>query len=683
MKFKTLLFCSAIFLSASTGLAETLDAASQPGDIPADRLFVGACYQPVDRSPEEIRNDIALMKKAGFTVVRMGDLSWDYFEPAEGVYDFKAFDAVMDQMHAAGIRVILDISGLPAPQWLHYKYPGVNLVAQNGTTLYPAERYMDDISDPDYRRLVRDFADALTKHYAHHPALLAIGFDNEIGNGFMSWSEADRQRFITWLKNRYGDLATLNKAWATQRWSRRIDNWDEVRLPYADGPGPAERFLDLHRFWSDVTIDVLKDLEAIREKNVPTKPAISNLWDSSERKGFDYLSTYKQYVSYGSYGFYNGDAISGGFETMMMKGALKTPSWFSEFQAGGGGYYGSKGHSRMWAYFGLLNGGQGMLAWTFNSHLGGEEQALFGLVDHDNRPSWKLDEWGKIASEFKTMETLGFPRALNQQVAIAYSFESRVASNPNGPSNTVRQYITTPYMEQEHNAFSPIYNDNIDVAVVNIGHEDLSRYKLVVVPGDYLMDQASADNIRTYVKNGGAVIMTAFSAKVDEHNQWFNTPLPGRLSDVFGMRTNEFYRHYGPLTGKLGDADVKSTITFYEVLEPSTAKVLGRFTNVDGNPPIATLNHFGKGQAIYVATPAQPSLMQPLYRSLYASLHIQPGPKTPEGVYARTINGRTLYVNASYAPKDVVIDGAKKGLLTGKTWTGTLHLGADSVELLQ
>ena len=683
MKLKTLLFCSAMTLIASAGVADVRGAAGQPGDIPLDRLFVGACYQPVDRSPEEIRNDIALMKKAGFTVVRMGDLSWDYFEPAEGVYDFKAFDAVMDQMHAAGIKVILDISGLPAPLWLHHKYPGVNLVAQNGTTLDPAERYMDDISDPDYRRVVRDFADALTKHYARHPALLAIGFDNEIGNGFMSWSEADRQRFIVWLKNRYGDLATLNKAWATQRWSRRIDNWDEVRLPYADGPGPAERYLDLHRFWSDVTIDVLKDLEAIREKNVPNKPAISNLWDSSERKGFDYLSTYKQYVSYGSYGYYNGDAISGGFETMMMKGALKTPSWFSEFQAGGGGYYGSKGRSRMWAYFGLLNGGQGMLAWTFNSHLGGEEQALFGLVDHDNRPSWKLDEWGRIASEFKTMETLGFPRPLNQQVAIAYSFESRVASNPNGPSNTVRQYITTPYMEQEHNAFSPIYNDNIDVAVINIGHEDLSRYKLVVVPGDYLMDQASADNIRTYVKNGGTVIMTAFSAKVDEHNQWFNTPLPGRLSDVFGMRTNEFYRSYGPLTGKLGDADIKSTINFYEVLEPSTAQVLGRFTNVAGNPPIATLNHFGKGQAIYVATPAQPSVMQPLYRSLYASLHIQRGPKTPEGVYARTVNGRTLYVNASYAPKDVVIDGTKKGLLTGKTWTGTLHLDADGVEVLQ
>jgi len=75
--------------------------------------------------------------------------------------------------------------------------------------------------------------------------------------------------------------------------------------------------------------------------------------------------------------------------------------------------------------------------------------------------------------------------------------------------------------------------------------------------------------------------------------------------------------------------------------------------------------------------------MQPLYRSLYASLHIQPGPKTPDGVYARVVDGRTLYVNASYGPRDVVIEGSKTSVLTGKTVTGTLHLDADGVDLLQ
>src|SRR5665213_3638914 len=75
-----------------------------PGD-----MFVGACYQPIDRSPEQIVADIAIMKSAGFNVVRMGDLSWDSFEPSEGEFEFAWFDRIVKEMHANGIRVILDI----------------------------------------------------------------------------------------------------------------------------------------------------------------------------------------------------------------------------------------------------------------------------------------------------------------------------------------------------------------------------------------------------------------------------------------------------------------------------------------------------------------------------------------------------------------------------------------------
>lgn len=62
-----------------------------------------------------------------------------------------------------------------------------------------------------------------------------------------------------------------------------------------------------------------------------------------------------------------------------------------------------------------------------------------------------------------------------------------------------------------------------------------------MVPADYVMNDASANALRAYVRGGGTVLMTAFSAKVDEHGQWFDTPLPGRLSDVFGLRTSAFY----------------------------------------------------------------------------------------------------------------------------------------------
>lgn len=647
------------------------------------QLFVGTCYQPIDRTPEEIDNDIAIMKGAGFNVVRIGDLSWDSFEPSQGKFDFGWWDKVVAKLHDNGIRVIIDIPGSPAPIWLHRAYPGVDIVSQDGARRPPAERYMDDISDPDYARELGVLADAMLKHFAHNPAILAIGYNNEIGNGYMSYSSADRERFIAWLRKKYGTIEDLNKAWATQRWSRRLSSFDDVDMPHADGPGPSERYLDLHRFWSDVTIARLQELDEIRRRHMPDTPTISNLWDFAPRRGFNYLSTYKSYVSYGAEGFYPGEPVGASFQALLQKGDLPTPIWFNEFTAGGGGWYGEPGRSRMYAQLGLMIGAQGVLAWTFNSHLGGEEQALFGLLDHDNTPSWKVEEFAHIASDYKLLSKYGFPRYTHPQVAIAYSFESSVVSNPNGPSSTTRQYFKTPYADQVQGAFDPLFRDNIDAAVINIGHDSLESYKLVVVPADYVMDAASAKAIREYVSAGGTVLMTAYSAKVDEHGQWFNTPLPGRLSDVFGLRTAQFYEPDVLPEFELGGKTAKASIKYYEVLEPKTATTLASFSNVDGNPPAVTLNQFGKGKAIYLAAPAQPSLIGPLIRTLYESLGIQAGPRTPEGVYARVVDGRTLYVNTTKEKKEVAVSGKVHGVLSQRTYDGTMLLGPYQSDLVE
>jgi beta-galactosidase len=680
-KIKIAIFLFTMSLLTPALRAQNLGAHSNwPGP---GQLFVGTCYQPIDRTPEQIDRDIAIMKRAGFNVVRMGDLSWDSFEPSKGKFEFDWFDRIMDKMQASGIRVILDIPGLPAPIWLHRAYPGVDLVSQNGTRLPPAERYMDNISDPDYARESGILADTMTKRYAHHPAIIAIGYDNEIGNGFMSYSEADRQRFIAWLRKKYGTVEELNKAWATQRWSRRLNRFEDVDLPLADGPGPSERYLDLHRYWSDVTVARLQELDAIRRRNMPDVPSISNLWDTAPRRGFDYLSTYKSYVSYGAEGFYPGDPISGAFGALMTKGSLTTPIWFNEFTAGGGGYYGTPGRSRMYAYLGLMFGAQGFLAWTFNSHTGGEEQALFGLVDHDGTASWKVDEFAQIASEFKQLSRYGFPRYTHPEVAIAYSFDSFIDSHPNGPSNTTLQYFKPSYTEQVQGAFEPLFRANIDSAIINVGHDDLSPYKLVILPADYLMDAASAEAIRKYVGGGGTVLMTPFSAKVDEHGQWFQTPLPGLLNDVFGLKTNAFYESEPALTLDWNGDPINTGAHHYEVLEPSTARVVARFANRAPQTPAVTINDFGKGRAIYLATESRASAIGPVLQHIYKMAGVQLGPQTPEGVYARVVEGRTLYVNTTGQEKSVPLAGNAKGLLSNHEYQGAVILGPQEADLVQ
>lgn len=221
--------------------------------VMAQQLYVGVNYHPHDdKNPEKIARDIRLMKEAGFNITRLGHLAWDSFEPSDGMFDFEWFDKVMDSMAEAGIKVILDLAVRPAPIWLHQLYPSIDVTDASGNRLYPNHRYMDDVGDPMFQKYALRFVDVMTKRYARHPALLAFGIDNEPEDGLISYSESVRQRFVHWLEQKYGTLDNLNKAWASQRWSRRLNQFDEVGLPMSGQiKGAPERMLDFRRFISD------------------------------------------------------------------------------------------------------------------------------------------------------------------------------------------------------------------------------------------------------------------------------------------------------------------------------------------------------------------------------------------------------------------------------------------------
>jgi beta-galactosidase len=244
----------------------------------AQELYVGTNYHPHDdKNFEKIKHDVQLMKDAGFTVVRMGHLAWDSYEPSDG--NFGWFDKVMNLMNGAGIKVILDIAIRPAPIWLHKKFSSIDVVDAGGSVLYPNHRYMEDVGDPDYQQYALRYTDVITKRYAKHPALLAFGIDNESGDGPISYSETVKQRFIIWLKKKYGNTDNLNTAWATQRWSRRINRFDEVGLPQSGNiTGAPERVLDFRRFISnEINNFLFKIIEKVNT-NAPDVLTNTNAW---------------------------------------------------------------------------------------------------------------------------------------------------------------------------------------------------------------------------------------------------------------------------------------------------------------------------------------------------------------------------------------------------------------------
>jgi beta-galactosidase len=133
----------------------------------------------------------------------------------------------------------------------------------------------------------------------------------------------------------------------------------------------------------------------------------------------------------------------------------------------------------------------------------------------------------------------------------------------------------------------------------------------------------------------------------------------------------------------LGNNLIETSLHHYEVLEPSTATVVARFTNTADHAPAVTINKFGKGNAIYLATESNPSAIGPLMNYLFTVADIQPGPKTPEGVYARVVDGRTFYVNTTGEEKRIPIIGVKKGIISNHVFEQSVVLGPMEADLIQ
>jgi len=52
-------------------------------------------------------------------------------------------------------------------------------------------------------------------------------------------------------------------------------------------------------------------------------------------------------------------------------------------------------------------------------------------------------------------------------------------------------------------------------------------------------------------------------------------------------------------------------------------------------------------------------------------------------VYARVVEGRTLYVNTATEERNVPITGTRKGLITHRTYEGAVVLGPQQVDLVE
>ena len=145
----------AVLLSVLLAAAASAETVAPRKPMRPDTVLYGVAYYHEYMPYERLDKDIELMKRAGITVVRVGESTWTSWEPRDGEFQFEWMDRVVDRMHAAGIQVVMGTPTYSVPPWLYAKHPEI-MVMPLGQVRTPREFYgmrqNMDITHPVYRQ---------------------------------------------------------------------------------------------------------------------------------------------------------------------------------------------------------------------------------------------------------------------------------------------------------------------------------------------------------------------------------------------------------------------------------------------------------------------------------------------------------------------------------------------------
>ncbi|HHX64685.1 MAG TPA: beta-galactosidase, partial [Chloroflexi bacterium] len=377
----------------------------------------GAPYYPEHWDPSMWEEDARRMAEAHFNVVRMAEFAWDRMEPTEGTYDFSLFKEVVAIMGRYGIRSILCTPTATPPRWLTYHHPEILREMPNGLRCMHGSRQHACYASPLFREHSRRISRVMAEAFADDPNVIGWQTDNEFNCGFSECICPNcRQEFRLYLREKYGSIEALNKAWGTAFWAQTYSDFDQIDLPLESRPGgenPSAR-LDYYRYLSHIAV-------RFQHEQVQELRAVNSDWFVMHNGIFRHLDywTFSQDLDFLGYDCYPGftvpDAPTPADGAAYIASRLDIARSYSgnfivpEQQSGPGGqkHYlhptPRPGEMRLWSYQSMAHGADGIMHFRWRTCRFGAEEYWCGILDHDNVPRRRYQEARQEGIEFAAL----------------------------------------------------------------------------------------------------------------------------------------------------------------------------------------------------------------------------------------------------------------------------------------
>ncbi len=654
-------------------------------------MIHGADYNPdqwQDR-PDILDEDMRLLKLANCNSLSVGIFAWAALEPEEGKYDFAFLDKAIDDVYAAGGRIVLATPSGARPAWLSQKYPEVLRMDNRDHRNWHGARHNHCYTSPIYREKVANINRRLAQRYAKHPAVIMWHISNEYGGE--CYCPLCREAFRDFLKKKYGSLDKLNDQWWSRFWAHTYTNWSQIDPPSPVGETCTHGMtLDWKRFCTYQTTDFMKsEIRALREVSNDI-PVTTNLMGFFP--GLDYRELAKELdvVSWDNYPTWRGDDRSDvecAMHTamvhdlnrslkhrpfMMMESTPSLVNWHPINKLK------RPGQNMLVSLQAVAHGSDTVQYFQWRKGRGSSEKFHGAVVDHvgheNTRVFREVSELGaRLAKLDDVVGTL-----TDSRVAYLYDWGNAWAlTDAQGFQKNDKKITQT-----RDQFYRPLWKRGINTDIIST-EDDFSGYDLIIAPQLYMTSEALIDKLEAFVANGGTLLCTYMTGMVNENDLCYLGGFPGgKLKDVFGIWNEEIDTLYPDEhnTVSMGDQEYKA-VDYCELIHPQGAEVLATYSSdfYSGRAAL-TRNRYGKGEAYYLAFRDTGDLSDSLIADLLAQKGITSDfdGELPYGVtaHSRTDGENTFVFLENYTTQDVELTTAKKWLTVeeGTAISGTVTL---------